>query len=121
MIDLRSMATQPAKLRAVDVLNWDYLVHISTEPQTGLASAYAKFAYAFTSTADDGIRDAMLVEVIKKGTNHCSNVAKGHHLGAIAKNFKSDFARIREFAKQNGVTIVLWKLPGFFDPSTLNP
>jgi hypothetical protein len=61
------------------------------------------------------------MDIIRNGTRNVSNKAAGIHLGLIAKSFKSDFHLLREFAKQNGVAVVLWKLPGFFDPTSLDP
>jgi predicted NACHT family NTPase len=98
------------KLRACDVLNWDYLVSISEPPEgrtKNIGKAIAGFAYDFTSTADEDIRDQMLVDLLRNGTDNISRGSAEEYVKALANALRSDAGLVREFAKQNGVRLLL--------------
>ena len=111
-------------LRACDVLNWGYLVEISEKPDKTTRDrkqAFRGFAYAFTSTADENIRDQMLMEFIRNGTDNQSRKSSEDFLRVLAEEFRSDRNTLRQFAKENGVRLLTdWWLARL-DPTFGNP
>ena len=102
------MADSPAKLRASEVLNWDYLVQIGQKPQgrtTSLAMAITGFAYDFTSTTDEDIRDQMLKDFLQNATNGQSRETAEEIVKTLASQLQSDRNALRKFAKEGGVRL----------------
>jgi hypothetical protein len=59
------------KLDAIDIVNWDYFVEIAEYPAErpcNADQAVKGFAYDFTSTAKEEVRNQMLVEILRNGT-----------------------------------------------------
>jgi len=119
-----SKAEPLPKLRASEVLNWDYLVEIAEKPEKRTRDrnqAWRGFAYAFTSTGDEDIRDKMLLECIKNGTDHQSKESSEDFLKTLADDLHSDRSLIRRFARENGVRLYSdWWLARR-DPTFCNP
>jgi len=95
-------------LDAVDVLNWEYLARIgeivpdrASDPEM----AFRGFAYDFTSTASEEIRNQMLVEILKNATFRTSVEANEEFVAHLANRFRSDQALLRQFAKENGIRL----------------
>jgi hypothetical protein len=102
------MTERPPRLRASDVLNWDYLARIadgSQEDAEVLSEGLAIFAYDFTSTADEDRRDAMLAELMKNATAHQSKDTAEKIVERLASGLQSDPQRLRQFGKENGVRL----------------
>lgn len=99
----------PPKLRACDVLNWDYLVKIAEEKSERdaktVTEAVRKFAYDFTSTADEDVRDNMLIEWLQNGTYKQSKDTAEEIVARLADSLKTDLGTLRKFAKENGVRL----------------
>src|SRR3990172_630229 len=96
------------KLDAVDVLNWDYLGEIgeivedrARDPEM----AFKGFAYDFTSTASEEIRNQMLVEILRNATSGSSVEANEDFVAHLANRLKSDRSLLRQFAKENGIRL----------------
>jgi hypothetical protein len=101
------------KLRACEVLNWDYLVEISGRPEgrtNDLAKALAGFAYDFTSVADEKIRDQMLIDFLKNGTDNVSRDSAEEFVKGVADRLRSDRELLRTFAKENGIRLKRFKI-----------
>ena len=98
-------------LRACDVLNWDYLVEIGEKPEGEIRNVFVRalreFAYDFTSTKDEDVRDQLLRDVLKRGTDHVSRESAEELLKTIATHLHSDRNALRKFAKENGVRLTL--------------
>lgn len=95
--------------RACDVLNWDYLVAIAekAEGQRKTLDAVLKdFAYDFTSTADEDVRDEMLRNILKNATDNTSRKAAEEFIKNAANRFQCDHKLLREFAKEAGVRLL---------------
>jgi hypothetical protein len=100
------------KLRASEVLNWDYLVKISERSDVKIRNAtkaIAAFAYDFTSTADEDRRDRMLADLLKNGTANVSRESAEDYIRFLARYLESEPNLVREFAKENGVRLK-WNL-----------
>jgi hypothetical protein len=98
----------PGSLAAADVLNWDYLVRIAEYVEgrvTSPTKALAGFAYAFTSTADEGIQNQMLIDLLRNATDHCSRDAAEEFIERLAILLQSDHKLLRQFARENGVRL----------------
>lgn len=96
------------KLRASDVLDWNYLVRLSEEycgTTTDRRQKLAFFAYNFTSTSDEAKRDAMLLDLLQNGTAHQSKETAEEVVRIAATNLKADHETLRRFAKENGVRL----------------
>jgi hypothetical protein len=96
------------KLRACDVLNWDFLVKISAPSagdSTELRQGWAVFAYDFTSTAEESERDMLLANLMKDATANQSKDTTKKVLEALATALRSDLQKIRQFGKENGVRL----------------
>ena len=101
------------KLRAVDVLNWDYLVAISEKAEgriKNLKQAIAGFAYDFTSTANDDIRDQMLLDFLKNGTANVSRKSAEDFVRTLAHHLQSDYELLRKYAKENGIRLQIIRI-----------
>ncbi len=97
-----------AKSDAVDVLNWDYLVKISDYVEVrGRSSdeALRGFAYAFTSTSDETVRNEMLRELLVNATANCSKQAAEEFVAWLSTALHSDVGKLRKFAKENGIRL----------------
>lgn len=102
------MNKPPDKLRACDVLNWDYLVKISAPSQgdsSDLSQGWAVFAYDFTSTADESERDTLLANLMKDATANQSKGTAEIVIEALARALRSDLQKLRQFGKENGVRL----------------
>ncbi|HKV05260.1 MAG TPA: hypothetical protein VJO53_09165 [Candidatus Acidoferrales bacterium] len=97
-----------AKLDAVDVLNWDYLVEIG-EYVEGRAKtpemALRGFAYSFTSTADESVRNEMLRDILFNATCRCSKDEAEEFVAKLAVLTKSDRELLRRFGKERGINL----------------
>lgn len=112
-------------LRASDVLNWNYMVEIGEKPEgmakKNLAVGLKEFAYDFTSTASEDVRDQLLTDIIKNATYNQSRETAEGVIKALAAGLQSDRKDLRRFAKQIGVRLTPdWILarrdPTFGDP-----
>jgi hypothetical protein len=116
------MAT-PNKLRACDVLNWEHLAKISEKCEhrpKDITEAIRHFAYEFTSTADEDIRDQKLLDFLKNGTDNQSRGTAEAYVASLSQHLKSDYAKVRAFAKENGVRLA-WRLPELLRPPSGDP
>src|SRR5271169_6742005 len=96
------------KLRASDVLNWEYLVRIAEPPQGDadtLSEGLAGFAYNFTSTADEDSRDTLLTELMNNATAHQSKDTTEKILKLLAGGLRTDHEKLRQFAKDIGIAL----------------
>jgi hypothetical protein len=96
------------KLRACDVLNFDYLAKIadkSEEDAEVLDEGLATFAYNFTSTADEGNRDTLLANLMSNATAHQSKDTAEKIVELLARRLQTDHQKLREFGKENGVRL----------------
>jgi hypothetical protein len=96
------------KIDAVDVLNWNYLAEIGelvTDRATNPEMAFKGFAYAFTSTANEEIRNQMLVDILRNATYGTSVETNEEFIAHLANRFKSDRSLLRQFAKENGIRL----------------
>lgn len=97
-------------LRASDVLNWDYLVEISDNPENrkeNLHTAIMGFAYDFTSTADEEKRDTLLRDMLT--TENVTPEYTEELIKILSDYLRCDHTRLRDFAKENGVRLSLRK------------
>src|SRR5271170_6259593 len=95
-------------LRASDVLNWDYLVETGDKSEgvpRDLARGLRAFAYDFTSTASEDIRDQLLTDILKNGTENQSRETAERFIKALATHLRSDRKALRKFARQIGVRL----------------
>jgi hypothetical protein len=95
--------------RACDVLNWDYLVEIAEKAQgqrKTLDAGLKDFAYDFTSTADEDVRDEMLKNILKNGTDNTSRTAAEEFIKNAAIRFRCERKLLREFAREAGVRLL---------------
>jgi hypothetical protein len=123
MVNVYAPMAPRQKLRACDVLNWEYLVQISQKSEhkpTDAPNAIANFAYEFTSTADEDIRDKMFLDILNNGTKTKSRGTAEAFVESLAGYLKSDYTKVRAFAKENGVRLA-WSLPKLLRPSSGNP
>jgi hypothetical protein len=100
---------QDPPLRACDVLNWDYLVEIGEKAQgqrKTIDAGLKDFAYDFTSTADENIRDEMLKSIVKNATDNTSRTAAEEFIKNAAIRFRCERKLLREFAKEAGVRLL---------------
>jgi hypothetical protein len=100
--------SQDPPLRASDVLNWDHLVRIAAKPEGRTDTsekAIAGFAYDFTSTADESVRDQILSDLIQNGTYKQSRETAEEVIKALAGRLQSDRRELRKFAKQIGIRL----------------
>jgi len=98
----------PQKLDACDVLNWDYLVKIAVKaerPARNLQEALTGFAYDFTSTSDDEIRNDMLKDFLRRATDNTSRTSAEEVIKCLSGHLRSDHQLLRKFAKQCGVRL----------------
>jgi len=96
------------KLDAIDVVNWDYFVEIAecpTERPRTADEAAKGFAYAFTSTADEEIRNQMLLDILKNGTRTGSVYSCEDFIRNAAGIFHCDSKLLRRFAKEGGIRL----------------
>ena len=111
--------------RACDVLNWEYLVEIGEKPEGGIQNIFVRalreFAYDFTSTADEDVRDQLLVGVLKRATDHESRESAEELMKIIAMHLHSDRNALRKFAKENGVRLTRDWLLARRDPTFSYP
>ncbi|GEM_PF-6058429 len=102
------MIAKKPKLDAVDVLNWDYLVEMG-EYVEGKAKtpemALKGFAYAFTSTASEELRNQMLRDILFNATCRGSKDAAEEFVTWLADLLKSDRQLVRQFAKERGINL----------------
>jgi hypothetical protein len=112
-------------LRASDVLNWNYLVEIGEKPEgiakKDLALGLKEFAYDFTSTASEDVRDQLLQDIIKNSTYNQSRETAEDVIRVLASRLQSDRNTLRKFARQIGVRlspdwILARRDPTFSDP-----
>lgn len=102
--------TTPKKLDAVSVLNWDHLCKIA-EPLDDDLKAYTSeqaqkaFAYGFISTADDEIRNSMLVSILKNACTGMSAETNEEFVARLTTLFQCDLQLLRQFAKENGIKL----------------
>jgi hypothetical protein len=99
------------KLNACDVLNWDYLVEIAVkaeQPAKSLFEALTGFAYDFTSTADEGVRNQMLLDFLHNATDNTSRESATEVIKCLAKQLRSDEKLLKKFAKQSGIRLTLF-------------
>ena len=95
-------------LNAIDVVNWDYLTEIAEYVEGRVSSpaqALRGFAYAFTSTADESIRNQMLTDLLRNATDHCSREAAEEFIERLAMLLRSDHKLLRQFARESGVRL----------------
>ncbi len=95
-------------LDAADVLNWDYLVEIAeyVEGKAGTPwMALKGFAYAFTSTAKEEIRNQMLRDLLFNATCRGSKDDAEELVARLAYHLKSDHGLLRQFAKERGINL----------------
>jgi hypothetical protein len=95
-------------LNAIDVVSWDYLVQVGeyVEERAHTAEdALRGFAYAFTSTADEEIRNTMLLDILKNGTRTGSVYACEDFVSNLASWLHCDPKVLRQFAKERGVRL----------------
>ena len=103
-------APPPKKLDACDVLNWDHLVKIATKaekPAGNLAEALTGFAYDFTSTSSDEIRNEMLGDFLHNATDNTSRASAEEVIKCLSDRLQSDHQLLRKFAKQCGIRLSL--------------
>jgi hypothetical protein len=95
--------------RACDVLNWDYLVEIAEKAQgqrKTLDAGLKDFAYDFTSTADEDVRDEMLRNILRNGTENTSRMAAEEFIKNAATRFHCERKLLREFAREAGIRLL---------------
>ncbi len=81
----------------------------------------AGFAYDFTSTADENVRDQLLSDLIQNGTYKQSKETAEEVINVLASDLQSDRKALRKFAKQIGVRLYSeWRLARR-DPTFGNP
>ena len=105
---LATVKEQPDKLRACDVLNWDYLAKIEARPEgdsRDLRQGFATFAYDFRSTSDEDARDTLLADVLRNATAGQSKETAEAVVARLATALQSDHQKLRQFAKENGVRL----------------
>lgn len=100
------------KLNAIDVVNWDYLVSISEyfDPQEvqknpSVDDGIKTFAYEFTSTADEEIRNRKLTDVLRNATAVSSVESSERVIKVFAYLLRCDETMLLEFAKQCGIKL----------------
>jgi hypothetical protein len=102
------MGKSSNKLRASDVLNWDYLVKIANRSQEDakfLDEGLATFAYNFTSTADDDNRNALPTDLMHNATDQQSKDTAEKIVELLAFRLQTDLQKLRQFGKENGVRL----------------
>lgn len=102
------MSQSAKKLRACDVLNWEFLGKIEEKPVEGnrdLRQGFAVFAYDFRSTADEDRRDAMLSELLNNATAYQSKHTAKKIVQQLAVALRSDYEKLKQFGKENGVRL----------------
>src|SRR5690242_3703802 len=95
----------PKELDACDVLNWDYLVRIGVRadrPARTLPEALAGFAYDFTSTTSEEVRNQMLADFLHNATDNTSRKSAEEVVKSLAGHLRSDHQLLRKLAKQSG-------------------
>jgi hypothetical protein len=98
------------KLRAIDVLNWDYLVSLSElfDPSEKIKTAdhaLRAFAYSFVSTANNDHRDGMLAAILTNATRWNSSGPNETYVRWLSQMLDSDLDLLRNFAKQVSVSL----------------
>jgi len=105
------------QLHAIDVVNWDYLCGLSEnfDPNAleeelchrkiTFEDGLRVFAYDFTSTANEDIRDRMLRDVLRNATQSHSSESASLVISTFAKALNSEVALFMEFAKQCGIKL----------------
>jgi len=102
------MASQDPELNAIDVVNWDYLVQVGEYVECKahtIEDGLRGFAYAFTSTANEEIRNEMLLDILKNGTRTGSVYACEDFLRNLASLLRCDPKALRQFAKERGIRL----------------
>lgn len=99
--------SKPTKLIASEILNWEYLVKIAArfDDTIDLPAALADFAYNFTSSANDDVRNEMLTGLMKNGTDNQSKESAENLVRYVAQWLQTDHVKLRAFAKENGVRL----------------
>ncbi len=109
------MTEPPPKLRACDVLNWEYLVELSVRYDPDIArptllDALAKLAYDLTQSESEDIRDQQLNEFFHRLTDNTSTDSTEQVLECVARCLRCDPKKVRQFAKEKGVKLKRLKL-----------
>jgi hypothetical protein len=98
------------RLRACDVLNWEYLVELSAKYDPDIArptllDALAKLAYDLTQSGSEDIRDQQLDEFLHRLTDNTSTDSTEQMLECMAGYLRCDPRKMRQFAKESGVKL----------------
>jgi hypothetical protein len=98
------------KLRAVDVLDWEYLCSIANEHAdlvwtTDIRTAVERFAFDFTQAADDDDRDEILTRLLQLMTfGHSAETNEGT-IAQFARFLCADVGLVRAYGKQQGIRL----------------
>src|SRR5487761_434011 len=88
------------RLCASDVLNWNHMVTIAAKadrPARTLPEALAGFAYDFTSTDSDNVRDQMLADFLHNATDNTSKESAEEVIRCLADYLRRDRHLLRQF------------------------
>ena len=100
--------TKEKQLDAIDVINWEYFVEIAEKSEgraSNITEAVKGFAYDFTSTADEEVRNEMLLDILKNGTRTGSVYSCEDFITNTASILRCDRGLLRRFGKERGIRL----------------